>query len=151
MGGLLRRQVVALETRVSRQISELTANLWRVSDRLSRLDGWVEGNRRRPVPAGVDAEASGLGPISGNVRGYPEGVPTVSCCHSVAYGHPQIPTSGIPAPSPRRGRLAVCALALRAGDDRLCWHWNQLGLRQPRLAQPQTVLQQELPCPAPLG
>lgn len=42
-----------------------------------------------------------------------------------------IPTSGTSS-CPRRRRLAICAWALSASDDRLCWHWNQLGLRQPR-------------------
>ena len=51
-------QVVTPKIRMSGQMRELMANLRRVGDRLSRLAGWTESGRGRPVPAGVqDARA----------------------------------------------------------------------------------------------
>ena len=54
LGTLLWRQLSALDKRLSQQMSELTANMRQVSDRLSRLEGWIEGSRGRPVTAGVE-------------------------------------------------------------------------------------------------
>ena len=49
LAGLLWRAIWALDNRLSQQMSELTANMRQVSDRLSRLGGWIEGSRGRPV------------------------------------------------------------------------------------------------------
>ena len=54
LAGLLWRQLSALDKRLSQQMSELGANMRQVSDRLSRLEGWIEGSRGRPVPAGIE-------------------------------------------------------------------------------------------------
>lgn len=54
LGGLLWRQIWALDNRLSGQMSELTADIRKVSERLSHLEGWIEGSGRRPVPAGVE-------------------------------------------------------------------------------------------------
>ena len=49
LAGLLWRAIWALDNRLSQQMSELTANMRQLSDRLSRLGGWIEGSRGRPV------------------------------------------------------------------------------------------------------
>lgn len=54
LGTLLWRQLSALDKRLSQQMSELMANMRQVSERLSRLEGWIEGSRGRPVTAGVE-------------------------------------------------------------------------------------------------
>ena len=54
LGGLLWRQIAALDTRLSRQMVELTADVRQVSERLSRLEGWIEGRGQRPYIAGAE-------------------------------------------------------------------------------------------------
>ena len=53
LGGLLWRQIAALDTRLSGQMRELTADVGRVSERLARLEGWIERGDGRPALAGV--------------------------------------------------------------------------------------------------
>ena len=54
LGGLLWRQIAALDTRLSGQMRELTADVGRVSERLACLEGWIQrGDGRRPALAGV--------------------------------------------------------------------------------------------------
>ena len=53
LGGLLWRQIAALDTRLSRQMSVLTADVRQVSDRLSHLEGWIAGSTGRPFPEGI--------------------------------------------------------------------------------------------------
>ena len=50
LGGLLRRQIAALDTRLSRQMGALTADVRQVSKCLSHMEGWIAGSTRRLFP-----------------------------------------------------------------------------------------------------
>ena len=53
LGGLLRRQIAALDTRLSRQMGALTADVRQVSECLSHLAGWIAGSTGRSLPKRV--------------------------------------------------------------------------------------------------
>ena len=53
LGGLLRRQIAPLDTRLSRQMGALTADVRQVSERLSHLGGWIAGSTGRSFPERV--------------------------------------------------------------------------------------------------
>ena len=53
LGAMLARQIWMLDNRLSGQMNDLTADMRQMSDRLSRLEGWIEGSGRRPYYPGV--------------------------------------------------------------------------------------------------
>ena len=52
-GGLLWRQIAALDTRLSRQMGALTVDVRQVSERLSHLEGWITGSTGWSFPVRV--------------------------------------------------------------------------------------------------